>query len=162
VWDQVYQDRAIYNKQCVSGNGITAGYADYDDLVQHMCVSFQKNPMPDSTAQDQIMGLCQSVYCASENRASKATFCSKEEDTTSLIDASQTPKDLVRVIIFTLIVIAVLVMILTFLFKDDIMEATMFKTIVNLFMLKIRDMIYDNLGIPKTWIENSAALNVYK
>jgi hypothetical protein len=127
IWNKVYEDRKTYNEQCVSGSGGNSGYTDYDDLIQHMCVSFQRDPMPDESAQDQIMGMCQSVYCSTDSRASRATFCSQAEDTTSLINAAQEPKDLVRIIIFTVIIIAVLVVLLAFLLKSDDTDSSMFK-----------------------------------
>jgi hypothetical protein len=112
LWEQVFKARQLYIKQCRIGTTSTSGYADYDPLVKQMCSYFANmdaiSTTYDETTLDSINGLCRDVFCGDDQEG--PFFCTTEEESDPVCIESngQPPKDVIKVILFTIIAILVI------------------------------------------------------
>lgn len=112
LWEQVFKARQSYIKQCRIGTTSTSGYADYDPLVKQMCSYFANtdaiSTTYDETTLDSINGLCRDVFCGDDQEG--PFFCTTEEESDPVCIESDgaPPKDVIKVILFTIIAILVI------------------------------------------------------
>ena len=155
LWEQVFKARQSYIKQCRIGTTSTSGYADYDPLIKRMCSYFSNaSTTYDETTLESINGICQDVFCGDDQEG--PFFCTTEEESDPVCIESdgQPPKDVIKVILFTIIAILVIFIAMYYLLKD--------KATISLFLSDaIKDVGPTSLNEQWTNIKDTAQ-NAFK
>lgn len=121
VWQGVFAARASYIDSCKHGTTTSTAYSEYDPLVKHMCGYFTDANMTtnyDKITLGKINDLCASVFC---NETTKESFCTSEEEANAHLVSDDAPpkKDLIKLILFTIVAILVIFVAMYFLLNTD-------------------------------------------
>ena len=101
---------SVYDAQLQYSSDVETGYEDFDDLGKQICVNFYLNPLPTLTSQNKVITLCQTAYC--DGGTTAFNFCANTE---SQVEADEPPpKDIVKMIVFALLVLTVLCIFIWF------------------------------------------------
>ncbi len=114
IWKRVYDARKDYIQVCKTGSGSNTAYSEYDGLIKQMCGYLVTDPGTDP----KVVGLCHTLYCGDDD-APNNPMCMTTVSQDALISSEAETKDLVRIILMTVITIIVVFLALYFVLKHE-------------------------------------------